>query len=266
MAIVNRTTDSFWSGNRHGDLASARRALDAAVEARRRHRRRRRGAGRPGGRGGDARAGDRAGRAVPRPRPRGPPRPRAQPRHLALGGGPGGRGRGRASTWSTTPGPVTTATSCTSRRSAAPATSSRTPGACRRAPTRSASPTRPSPSGCSTTPCAPCATGAERAVAAGIPADRVLVDPTLDFGKTTAHSLDPAAAHGVDRRRWATRCCRRCPARTSSARPSTCPPDDRLEGTLAATAVAAWLGRHGLPGARRAGHPAGRRHGGVDPG
>ena len=33
MAIVNRTTDSFWSGNRHGDLASARRALDAAVAA-----------------------------------------------------------------------------------------------------------------------------------------------------------------------------------------------------------------------------------------
>ena len=32
MAIVNRTNDSFWSGNRHGDLASARRALDAAVE------------------------------------------------------------------------------------------------------------------------------------------------------------------------------------------------------------------------------------------
>ena len=34
MAIVNRTNDSFWSGNRHGDLASARRALDAAVELR----------------------------------------------------------------------------------------------------------------------------------------------------------------------------------------------------------------------------------------
>ena len=32
MAIVNRTNDSFWAGNRHGDLASARRALDAAVE------------------------------------------------------------------------------------------------------------------------------------------------------------------------------------------------------------------------------------------
>ena len=34
------------------------------------------------------------------------------------------------------------------------------------------------------------AAGAEKALAAGIPASRVLVDPTLDFGKTTAHSLE----------------------------------------------------------------------------
>ncbi|MBU3986098.1 MAG: dihydropteroate synthase, partial [Actinobacteria bacterium] len=31
--------------------------------------------------------------------------------------------------------------------------------------------------------------GAARAVAAGVPAGRVIVDPTLDFGKTTRHSL-----------------------------------------------------------------------------
>ena len=31
--------------------------------------------------------------------------------------------------------------------------------------------------------------GAEVALAAGIPRERILVDPTLDFGKTTAHSL-----------------------------------------------------------------------------
>ena len=33
------------------------------------------------------------------------------------------------------------------------------------------------------------ADGAERALAAGIPPERILVDPTLDFGKTTRHSL-----------------------------------------------------------------------------
>jgi dihydropteroate synthase len=32
MAIVNRTPDSFWSGNRHADLGSALAALDEAVE------------------------------------------------------------------------------------------------------------------------------------------------------------------------------------------------------------------------------------------
>jgi dihydropteroate synthase len=31
MAIVNRTPDSFWSGNRHLDLGSALAALDEAV-------------------------------------------------------------------------------------------------------------------------------------------------------------------------------------------------------------------------------------------
>ncbi|ANS80231.1 Non functional Dihydropteroate synthase 2 [Serinicoccus hydrothermalis] len=31
MAVVNRTHDSFWAGNRHGDLDDALAALDAAV-------------------------------------------------------------------------------------------------------------------------------------------------------------------------------------------------------------------------------------------
>ena len=33
------------------------------------------------------------------------------------------------------------------------------------------------------------ARGAEAALAAGVPPERILVDPTLDFGKTTTHSL-----------------------------------------------------------------------------
>ena len=107
--------------------------------------------------------------------------------------------------------------------------------------------------------------GAERAVAAGIPADRVLVDPTLDFGKTTAHSLTLL-------RHTAAIVALGYPVLQALSRKDfvgetlDLPPDDRLEGTLAATAVAAWLGRDGLSGARRAGHPAGRRHGGDDPG
>ena len=32
MAIVNRTSDSFFAGNRHADLDSAMRALDQAVD------------------------------------------------------------------------------------------------------------------------------------------------------------------------------------------------------------------------------------------
>ena len=33
MGIINRTRDSFFAGNRHSDLDSAKRALDDAVEA-----------------------------------------------------------------------------------------------------------------------------------------------------------------------------------------------------------------------------------------
>ena len=83
--------------------------------------------------------------------------------------------------------------------------------------------------------------GAERAVAAGIPADRVLVDPTLDFGKTTAHSLtllrhtEAVVALGFPVLQALSR-------KDFVGETLDVPPDDRLEGTLAATAVAAWLG------------------------
>lgn len=83
--------------------------------------------------------------------------------------------------------------------------------------------------------------GAERAVAAGVPADRVLVDPTLDFGKTTAHSLtllrhtEAVVALGFPVLQALSR-------KDFVGETLDLPPDDRLEGTLAATAVAAWLG------------------------
>ena len=134
------------------------------------------------------------------------------------------------------------ATSCTSRRRSAPAyVVSHTGGL----------PPRTDPVGVTYGP-EPLGVVARRAAHPGrrapsaprrpaYPQDRMLIDPTLDFGKTTAHSLE-VLRHTARRGRWASPCCRRCPARTSSARPSTCEADDRLEGTLAATAVAAWLG------------------------
>ncbi|MCW5951472.1 MAG: dihydropteroate synthase [Propionibacteriaceae bacterium] len=84
-------------------------------------------------------------------------------------------------------------------------------------------------------------TGAERALAAGLPAERILIDPTLDFGKTTRHSLRVLRATselvGLG-----------YPVLQSLSRKDfvgetlDLPIDDRLEGTLAATAVAGWLG------------------------
>ncbi len=83
--------------------------------------------------------------------------------------------------------------------------------------------------------------GAERAVTAGVPADRVLVDPTLDFGKTTAHSLtllrhtEAIVALGFPVLQALSR-------KDFVGETLDLLADDRLEGTLAATAVAAWLG------------------------
>jgi dihydropteroate synthase len=82
---------------------------------------------------------------------------------------------------------------------------------------------------------------AERAVAAGVRPDGVLIDPTHDFGKNTRHSLeltrrlDELVATG-----W--------PVLVALSRKDfigetlDLPPADRLEGTLAATAISAWHG------------------------
>ena len=83
--------------------------------------------------------------------------------------------------------------------------------------------------------------GAERAVAAGVPADRVLVDPTLDFGKTTAHSLT-LLRHTVAVVALGFPVLQALSRKDFVGETLDLPADDRLEGTLAATAVAAWLG------------------------
>ena len=82
---------------------------------------------------------------------------------------------------------------------------------------------------------------AERAVAIGVRRDGILIDPTHDFGKNTWHSLqltrslDELVGTG-----W--------PVLVSMSRKDfvgetlNIPVEERLPGTLAATAVAAWLG------------------------
>jgi dihydropteroate synthase len=82
---------------------------------------------------------------------------------------------------------------------------------------------------------------AERAVALGVRRDGVLIDPAHDFGKNTRHSLELTRRLGeLVGTGW--------PVLVSLSRKDfvgetlDLPPDDRLEGTLAATAVSAWLG------------------------
>lgn len=85
------------------------------------------------------------------------------------------------------------------------------------------------------------AAAAARAVAAGVHPASVLVDPTHDFGKTTWHSLhltrrtDALVALGHPVLMALSR-------KDFVGESLGLPVEERLEGTLAATAVAAWLG------------------------
>lgn len=85
------------------------------------------------------------------------------------------------------------------------------------------------------------ADGAATAVAAGVPAERVLIDPTLDFGKTTRHSLT-VLRHTGDLAALGYPILQALSRKDFVGESLDLPADDRLEGTLAATAVAAWLG------------------------
>jgi dihydropteroate synthase len=82
---------------------------------------------------------------------------------------------------------------------------------------------------------------AESAVAAGVRRESMLIDPGHDFGKNSRHSIAVTAAlpQLVDTG-W--------PVLVALSRKSfigeilDVPVDERLDGTLAATAVSAWLG------------------------
>jgi len=85
------------------------------------------------------------------------------------------------------------------------------------------------------------AAAASAAQEAGIPRERILLDPTLDFGKTTRHSLtllrstEEVVALGFPVLQAISR-------KDFVGETLDVPPDERLVGSLAATAVAAWLG------------------------
>ncbi|MDA0564516.1 dihydropteroate synthase [Streptomonospora sp. S1-112] len=82
---------------------------------------------------------------------------------------------------------------------------------------------------------------ARRAVALGVPPDRVLIDPTHDFGKNTYHSLEVTRRLGeLVRTGW--------PVLVAASNKDfigetlDAPVGDRRAGTLAVLAVAAWQG------------------------
>lgn len=82
---------------------------------------------------------------------------------------------------------------------------------------------------------------AHRAVEAGVAPERVLVDPTLDFGKHTLHSLtllrhtDRVASLGFPVLQAISR-------KDFIGETLNLPVEERLEGSLAAVSIASWLG------------------------
>ena len=83
--------------------------------------------------------------------------------------------------------------------------------------------------------------GARDAQLAGIPDERILLDPTLDFGKTTLHSL-AVLRHTGDLARLGFPVLQALSRKDFVGESLGLRADERLEGSLAATAVAAWLG------------------------
>jgi dihydropteroate synthase len=83
--------------------------------------------------------------------------------------------------------------------------------------------------------------GAEAAVRAGVPRERVLADPTLDFGKTTRHSL-AVVRHLAEVVALGYPVLMALSRKDFVGETLDLEADERLEGTLAGTAVSAWLG------------------------
>lgn len=82
---------------------------------------------------------------------------------------------------------------------------------------------------------------AARAVECGVPAASVLVDPTHDFGKNTWHSLE-LLRHTETLAQLGHPLLVALSRKDFVGETLDLPPDERLEGTLAASALAAWMG------------------------
>jgi dihydropteroate synthase len=79
------------------------------------------------------------------------------------------------------------------------------------------------------------------ALESGVPRERILLDPTLDFGKTTRHSLT-LVRHTADLVALGFPVLQAISRKDFVGETLDVPPDERLYGSLAATAVSAWLG------------------------
>ena len=239
MGIINRTNDSFFAGNRHADLESAKQALDDAVEA---------GADivdiggvRAGQQGEPVGAQEEMDRVIPLLA-----HARAAYPDLALSldtwrsevaAEAGHHGLDLVNdTWSGhDPELVHVAA-----RIGAGVVCSHTGGL----------PPRTDPVGVTYGPdpldvvrdvLRTLAEGAQQGRLAGIPEDRILIDPTLDFGKTTAHSLE-VLRHTADVAQLGFPILQALSRKDFVGESLGLETDDRLEGTLASTAIAAWLG------------------------
>jgi len=85
------------------------------------------------------------------------------------------------------------------------------------------------------------ATAARRMLALGVPREGILIDPTHDFGKNTWHSLELVHRTGeLVAIGWPVLMA--LSNKDFVGETLDLPVDQRLEGTLAATAIAAWLG------------------------
>ncbi len=239
MAIINRTSDSFYTDNRHADLDSAKAALEAAVEA---------GADivdvggvRAGQEGEQVSAEQEMERVLPFLE-----HARAEFPDLVLSldtwRSEVALEAGRLGldlvndTWAGHDPELVEVAS----RIGAGVVCSHTGGLPPRTDPRGVT-YPPEPTGVVRDVIRTLAEGAQRAEQAGIPADRILVDPTLDFGKTTAHSLQ-VLRHTSDLTRLGYPILQALSRKDFVGESLDLPPDERLEGTLAATAVAAWLG------------------------
>jgi dihydropteroate synthase len=239
MAIINRTPDSFFAGNRHADLDSAKRALDAAVEA---------GADivdiggvRAGQEGDPVSAQEEIDRVVPFVA-----HARAAYPDLVVSldtwrsevaAEAGRHGLDLVNdTWAGhDPELVGVAA-----RIGAGVVCSHTGGLPPRTDPLKVS-YGPDPLDVVRDVLRTLAEGARTAQLAGIPDDRILVDPTVDFGKTTVHSLE-VLRHTADLAELGFPILQALSRKDFVGESLGLEPDDRLEGTLAATAVAAWLG------------------------